>query len=227
MANTQIKIGCVVMAAGSASRFGENKLAASAGGKTLIARALDAVPADMLEAVCVVTRFREFCEEAALRGYRWVWNGRPEDGISRTIRLGTDALAGTCDAIVYQVADQPHLKRESVAALVELYRAHPGSIAALAHHGVRGNPCIFPRDLYPELCALTGDTGGAAVIKRHPDRLLLLEADADELFDVDTPEALQTISFSRTACSQAAGCTAAPRRTGNKRPRWRAPWGST
>lgn len=37
------KIGCVVMAAGNARRFGENKLAAQLRGRSLILRALEAV----------------------------------------------------------------------------------------------------------------------------------------------------------------------------------------
>ena len=43
MDNT-LKIGCVVMAAGNAARFGENKLAATVNGKPLIEHALDAIP---------------------------------------------------------------------------------------------------------------------------------------------------------------------------------------
>ena len=40
-------LGCVVMAAGNARRFGENKLAAGVGGRSLILRALDAgIPPD-------------------------------------------------------------------------------------------------------------------------------------------------------------------------------------
>ena len=48
-----------------------------------------------------------------------------------------------------------------------------------------------PADLFGELAALTGDTGGGAVIRRHPERLRLVEAfSPNELLDVDNPEAL-------------------------------------
>ena len=40
----ELRIGCVVMAAGCGSRFGRNKLEAEVGGKTLLCRALEAVP---------------------------------------------------------------------------------------------------------------------------------------------------------------------------------------
>ena len=39
-----MKIGCVVLAAGNARRFGSNKLNAQVEGVSLIRRALDAVP---------------------------------------------------------------------------------------------------------------------------------------------------------------------------------------
>ena len=57
-------LGCVVLAAGNAVRFGRNKLAEDFRGKPLIQWALEAVPADRLgpvyaevpAPVCVVTR---------------------------------------------------------------------------------------------------------------------------------------------------------------------------
>ena len=169
----ELRIGCLVMAAGSGSRFGRNKLEAVIDGKTLLRRALEAVPRE------------EF-------GFTVVRNDRPEDGLSRTVRLGTEAMAG-CNAIMYQVADQPLLERDTVRREVELFRAHPDRIVGLGHNGVRGNPCIFPRRFFPELMALTGDTGGNVVIRAHPESLLLYETAAAELRDVDTVEALAAI----------------------------------
>ncbi len=187
------RIGCVVMAAGNAARFGENKLAARANGKTLIECALDAVPTDRLDAVCVVTQYDEVEALARHRGFLCVRNDRPEDGLSRTVRLGTEALAGECGAILYLVADQPLLRRESVAALLDFYRADPERIVGASHGGRRGNPCVFPGRFFPELCALTGDVGGSAVIRAHEGELLLFEIGEEELTDVDTREALRAL----------------------------------
>ncbi len=188
-----IPIGCVVMAAGNAERFGQNKLSAVFRGKTLLEYALEAVPADRLAAVCVVTQYPEAEASARRYGFRCVRNDRPERGAGFSVRLGVEALGDRCRGIMFQVADQPLLRRESVTALVELFCAHPDRIAAMAHNGVRGNPCIFPAEFYPELCALEGDTGGSAVIRRHPERLLLLEVDPKELADVDTPQQLSEL----------------------------------
>lgn len=189
----ELRVGCVVMAAGNAERFGENKLAARLDGKTLIECALDAVPSDALAAVCVVTQYHEVEELAVRYGFRCIRNDRPEDGLSRTVRLGTEALEGGCDAILYLVSDQPLLRRESVDALLGFYRAHPDHIVGASHDGKRGNPCVFPAKYFPELRALTGDIGGSAVIRKHEDDLLLFEVDKQELTDVDTKEALNEL----------------------------------
>lgn len=182
------RVGCVVMAAGSASRFGANKLTAMVDGVPLIRRALLAVPE--LPAVAVATGYDAVAEEATRFGFKTVRNDRPDEGISRTIRLGVELLEDRCNAILFLVADQPLLRRETVAQLVDFYIAHPDCIVGASSGGVRGNPCIFPARFFPELKALTGDTGGSAVIRAHPEALLLYEVPALELTDVDTPEML-------------------------------------
>jgi len=182
------------MAAGNAARFGGNKLAASVDGKTMLERALEAVPREALSAVCVVTQYDWAMDLARRCGFACIRNDHPDWGISYTIRLGTRALADRCAGIVYQVADQPLLRRETVEALVGFFRERPSWIAAVSHNGVRGNPCVFPAEFFPELLSLTGDNGGSAVIRRHPDRLRLWEADDRELTDVDTPEELDRLT---------------------------------
>ena len=186
------KPGCVVLAAGSASRFGGNKLTATVEGQALIRRALSAVPAEQLSAVAVVTQYPEILDLAREFSFTPVRNDAPEAGVSRSIALGLAAL-GDCPGALFLVADQPLLRRESVEALVALWPRQPDGVAALGHGGVRGNPCLFPARLFPELLALRGDRGGSAVIRRHEDVLTLLEVDPRELQDADTPEALERI----------------------------------
>lgn len=186
------KIGCLVMAAGNASRFGDNKLAAEFEGKPLIVRTLDAVPETMFSAVTVVTQYPEIEHLAIERGFAAIRNEHPDWGISHTIRLGTEAMRG-CDAILYLVSDQPKLTRNSVRRVVEAWLADPDRIVGAAHDGKRGNPCIFPQAFFPELMQLREDHGGNTVIKKHPECLVTVEIAKAELTDVDTPEALQKL----------------------------------
>ena len=186
-------LGCLVMAAGSGRRFGGNKLAADLDGKTLIRRALEAVPAAQFTAVTVVSQYEDIEALAGQFGFAAIHNDRPDLGLSHTIRLGTEAMR-TCDGILYMVADQPKLCQETVARIVEVFCQHPDRIVGAGHEGRRGNPNLFPARFFEELMALSGDHGGSSVIRAHEDALLLVETDAEELFDCDTPEALESLT---------------------------------
>lgn len=189
-----LSVGCLVMAAGNARRFGDNKLAAKVRGKTLIERALDAIPQEGFSRVVVVTQYAEVEALAVERGFTVIWNRHPDWGISHTISLGTEELQKDCDAICYMVSDQPLLRRESIAGALAFFRENSDHIVGLSHDGKRGNPCIFPRKFYGELIALREDHGGNTVIRAHEDALLLYEVDKQELTDVDTPQALQDLT---------------------------------
>ena len=90
--------GCLLMAAGNASRFGENKLAARFDGQSLFSLALAAIPAEMFARVTVVSQYPALLEEASLAGFDTILNDRPEDGISRTICNAVAMISGCiCD----------------------------------------------------------------------------------------------------------------------------------
>ena len=189
-------IGCVVMAAGNAARFGENKLAAIYEGNPLIRHALEAVPKGLN--TVVVTQYDEVESMAAEFGFASIHNAHPDFGISHTIKLGTQALRD-CDAILYLVSDQPLLKQSSVARVVDTWMLDPEHIIGAAHNGKRGNPCIFPKKYFEELMQLREDHGGNTVIRAHPEALRTVEIEKAELTDVDTPKALHDLKIQEAA----------------------------
>ena len=107
-----VSLGCVVMAAGNARRFGANKLAAPLGGRSLILRCLEAVPAEQFERVVVVTQYPEIMRLAKEFHFAAIHNQHPEIGLSHTIHLGLTALRD-CSGVMFLVSDQPLLRRES------------------------------------------------------------------------------------------------------------------
>ena len=191
-AQNGLKLGCVVMAAGNATRFGGNKLTSLLDGRSLIRRSLEAIPPSLFEQVVVVTQYPDIAILAKEFRFTVIFNEHPESGISGTIQLGLTQLRG-CGGVMFQVSDQPFLRQETVARLAALWHPNPDSIAALSHNGQRGNPCIFPARFFPELMNLSGDQGGSAVIRRHPEALTLLEREAVQLADVDTRAALEQL----------------------------------
>ena len=183
-----MKLGCVIMAAGASSRFGENKLLQDFLGKPLFAYVLKAAEG-VFDKTVVVTGYETIEKTAAKMGFLTVKNENPELGVSHTIRLGLAEMAD-CDGVVFATADQPLLSKETLCRLIAVCQKEPNCIHAVSADGKRGNPCLFPKELFPELLALEGDRGGGAVIKTHPNRLRLLEVPSAELLDCDTPAAL-------------------------------------
>ena len=185
-----MKIGCVLMAAGNASRFGGNKLLCEFQGKALIEHTLETLTALPFDRMAVVTQYEEVARRAKERGVPVVINPDPSAGASLTVKLGTEQMQGM-DGILFAVSDQPLLKKETVERLIADFLAEPTHIVALAHGDRRGNPVIFPAAFSEELCSLSGDVGGSAVIRAHKDALkLCFVTDARELMDVDRAEDL-------------------------------------
>lgn len=183
-----MRIGCVILAAGLASRFGRNKLLEPWQGKALVQWALDALAAARLAPVCVVTAYAEVEALAAAYGCRVVRNEAPALGIGRSVMLGTRALLPErCDGILFLVADQPRLRAQTVAALADCFRAEPTRIVVPTAGARQGNPCIFPAALFPELLALRGDRGGKLVVRAHPELVKAVPVPPEELDDIDQP----------------------------------------
>ena len=182
-------ICCIVMAAGASDRFGANKLLQPFRGTALYLRALRAVPKDVFSRVVVVTGTETVSRAAQAMGFSAVWNDRPTDGVSRTIRMGLSE-AGACDGALFMTADQPLLSEDTLRRLAAAFAETPDRIVSAACGERRGNPCVFPRSLFPALQSLQGDTGGSAVIRQNHHLLRLVQVPMADLVDCDTPKAL-------------------------------------
>lgn len=187
------KIGCVLMAAGNAKRFGENKLSRTLNGVSLIDRALQCIPKEKLHKTIVVSQYDEVIEKAQSMGFDALKNEHPDFGISHTIKLGLEQTSN-CDAVMFMVSDQPLLKKESVSKMIDYYQENDDYIVGMSYDCVRGNPCIFPKCYFSELRKLREDHGGNTVIRKHEDKLKLFSAThPDELSDIDTKEDLEKL----------------------------------
>ncbi len=197
-----MRIGCVLLAAGLSRRFGRNKLAEPVNGETLIRHTVRIYASQGFDVSVLVTSGdnREVLEAAVGRFDSVPVNPHPEQGISSSIKIGIRSLFLTAagrgkilDGILFGVCDQPGLTGDTIRKLTDAFSDHPNRIVApVRADGKRGNPVIFPIGIVPELMELEGDTGGSAVIAKHPELLLTVETAAEELTDIDTPEDIRT-----------------------------------
>ena len=180
-------VGCVLMASGAGRRFGGNKLLAAVDGLPLYRRAMAALAPAGFGRLAVCSPYPEILSAGAEYGFLPLENPGAAEGIAASVRLGAAAMDGM-DGALFAVCDQPWLTTGSIRRLMDCFEESKTSICALSWRGRRGNPVIFPAGLFGELAALTGDTGGSAVLRRHPELLRLVEASCpEELMDVDTP----------------------------------------
>lgn len=184
------RVGAVLLASGLGRRFGSNKLLTAVEGVPLYRRAMTTLAGAGLDRLAVCSPYPEVLEAGEALGFLPLYNPHGAEGISASIRLGVSRM-GDMDGVLFSVCDQPFLTTNSIIRLKKAFEESENAICALSWNGQRGNPVLFPADLLDELAALTGDTGGGAVAKRHQDRLVLVEVvSPNELADVDRPEDL-------------------------------------
>ncbi len=186
----------VLMAAGAASRFGENKLLQEYRGKRLFEYAKTLYGGISLFAhKIVVTGYAEIAEAYRDTDFLVVENKEPEKGISHTIHLAVQKvydLQATDKALMFAVSDQPLLQERTVLALMEAYRKGDKGIASLSYGTKAANPKIFHPRYIPLLRELKGDTGGRQLLEANRGDILYYPAKEErEVLDVDTREDLR------------------------------------
>ena len=182
--------GCVIMASGLGKRFGSNKLMADFLGRPMIHRALDATEG-LFDRRVVVTRHESVAALCRERNVEVLLHALAH--CSDTVRLGLEAL-GEADCCMFLPGDQPLLRRETVAMLLERWRENPDSIIRPVYEDTEGSPVIFPGWAFDELKNLPEGRGGGVVIRNHPHAVCRVSVtNPFELADADTPETLEIL----------------------------------
>ncbi len=188
-----MKIHLIYLAAGSARRFGSNKLLYLLNGKPLFQYGLETLVNVQKHypncTLTVVSRYPEILSVSQNLGVSAQYCAESIHGISHTIRCGIHSInhLSSEDYLVFMVADQPYITPHTIIRLLEKTKEKP--LTACICFGERvGNPAMFSATLAGELCNLEGDQGGRAVIRKNPEGCLLVSCDtAREMDDIDTP----------------------------------------
>ena len=91
-------------------------------------------------------------------------------------------------------ADQPLLRRETVAMLLENRKDNPSCMIRPAYEDSEGSPVLFPAWTFPELKNLPEGKGGSVVIRKYCHNVCHVSiANPFELADADTPETLELL----------------------------------
>jgi molybdenum cofactor cytidylyltransferase len=179
----------VLLAAGTSSRMGTNKLFLSLRGETVVRRAIRTALAAGLDPVLVVLGHESERAKAELKGLRCavVLNKDYAQGINTSLRAGIAAVPEQAVAALVMLADMPFVTKEMLGAIVERYRGGTSPLVVSNYEGVDAPPMLYDKSLFTELSALDGDGCGKKVVKRHRSESLEVAWPASALKDLDIP----------------------------------------
>lgn len=180
--------GICLLAAGSSSRFGSNKLLYEKDGKPLFLNMFEKISVFSSCTKTVVTGYEEIESKASEYEFSVTVNKSPEKGISESVKLGLEHILSdnpNTKAIMFVVCDQPELSIKTMYALMVRHGMNENLICCPEAEGKTGNPVIFGKNYFSELEQLAGDTGGKSVMKKHMSELITMPVDEAELKDLD------------------------------------------
>jgi molybdenum cofactor cytidylyltransferase len=192
------KIAALILAAGSSTRMGRNKLVEIWRGQPILRHAAEAAIASaVMKPVLLITGNEAGCAMAAVEGLDIVpiHNPRHREGLSTSLQSGVKALPESAMGVVVLLGDMPRISAALIDRLIAAFLEHPEAKAVVPLvNGQRGNPVLLSREVFAEVAALSGDQGARKLLERWGKGVLDIAIDDDAaLADVDTPEAFAAL----------------------------------
>jgi molybdenum cofactor cytidylyltransferase len=189
----RMAIAGILLAAGSATRMGRNKLLLELAGEPVARRAARrALEAGLAPLLVVLGHEAEPVREA-LSGLpcRFVQNPDWRQGQSTSVSAGAAAVPPDAEAAVVLLADMPFVDAVAIRAVTSRWRETGAPLVSCRYGGVPAPPTLYCRPLLAELQGGRGEGRGREVVRRHGDRAAWVDLPAGALADVDLPEDLE------------------------------------
>jgi molybdenum cofactor cytidylyltransferase len=186
------RVAGVVLAAGSSSRLGTNKLLVELDGEPMVRRAARRALEASLAPVIVVLGFEAELVAAALQGLDVALVTTPHHawGMAHSLRAGIQRVPVDCDAAVVLLADMPHVPAALCAQLVARFREGTEPLVISLYGGVQAPPTLYAHRLFPALGS-AGAEGGRRIVREHRDEAATVSWPAALLADLDRPDDLE------------------------------------
>jgi molybdenum cofactor cytidylyltransferase len=189
----------ILLAAGTSSRMGSNKLLFGLNGESVLRGAVRRALAGGVSPLYVVLGHESDKTFRELEGLRceWVLNPFYEQGMNSSLKGGLLAAKAKAQAVVVMLADMPFVTAEMIAGLIERYRTTGAPLVISDYGGVNAPPMLYDRSLFNELLTEMGEGCGRQVLKRHRHEAEVLVWPEAALADIDVPEDYERVVGSR------------------------------
>ena len=187
------RIAGVLLAAGTSSRMGKNKLFLELGGVSVLRRAARTAIAAGLDPLLVVLGHESERARAELEGLACmpVLNPDYASGMNTSLRAGIQAVPPEASAAMVLLADMPFVTPEMVRQVAARWSGEP--LAVSLYGDVVAPPILYSCALFPELLEMTAEDCRKRVVKRHRAEALELAWPPMALADLDVPEDLDRV----------------------------------
>lgn len=192
----EIQISCLLLAAGSSKRMGQDKLSLPVGsGISMLeqcAQALSRVP--LSKRILVVRDLRRVPFDPEFFSFHVMEIGEEAgQGMHRSLKLGLQGLESSDEAVMIALGDQPFLRAEDYEQLLAAYRsglARGLDLLYPVRGGKRGNPAVIHRRYFQDILVESDrDQGAKYLFERYPSKVNQWETNIPAFFqDLDTPE---------------------------------------
>jgi molybdenum cofactor cytidylyltransferase len=186
-----LKFVGLLLAAGSATRFGSDKLQhALPHGVAIAVQAARHLRAESARVIAVVRPGADATARAlTAEGCEVVVCEKAAEGMGASLACAARA-AGAADGYLVALGDMPFVRPSTIAAVREALAA--GALLAAPYwRARRGHPVGFAGSLRAELEALAGDEGAKRVLAAHEARLVKVPVgDPGAIRDIDRPSDL-------------------------------------
>ena len=183
-------IAGVVLAAGTSTRMGRNKLFLELEGKTLVRHMVERAAKAGFDPLIVVLGHEADLVQRALEGlpFQPVTNHDYERGVNSSLRAGIQAASETpASAAVVMLADMPFVTTAMMTTMIDQYRRSDAPLVVSDYGGVNAPPTLYDRSLFGELAVSEGQGCGKHVVKRHRHEAESASWPVEALTDLDEP----------------------------------------
>lgn len=191
-----MKIGVILLAAGSSTRMGQSKQLLTVGNDPMLASMVKISLRAGASPLIVVLGAGEHEHREVIQHFpiEIIYNADWSSGMGSSLKAGIDHLSKgfkDVDAAIVMVCDQPYVSSQYIQSLIARYESSKRAIVASFYAGTAGVPVLFDKSLFKEILTLGDEEGAKKLLTRYPRHVEMVDF-PEGAIDLDTPKDYQS-----------------------------------